>query len=238
MSDLIDALVYTSIKNNLNSSNYKAYNLLKNKINISSNDDINNLLSNTTIKKACCAAQKKRGSDDVYQTKIPILDPSGNSAYVLKTIDVPKSICDTNSVISNSDDCNSFKMIYCENNNYLFQNSPKLDTYADYSPFCADYKLLVPPLTPDELAKIEADKKAQQQLEDNAIKNALQKNNTANQDSTNSTDSTDSTNSKNSTNSTNSSNTTLIIACVCIMMLCCSSVIGAYFMMQSKKSKK
>ena len=44
MSDLIDALVYTSIKNNLNSSNYKAYSLLKNKINKSSNDDINNLV--------------------------------------------------------------------------------------------------------------------------------------------------------------------------------------------------
>lgn len=231
MSNIIDALVYAGIKNNLNNSNYKGYSALKTKINTTSDDDLNKILSNTTIKKACCNAKKKFGSDDIFQTSLPIIDPEGKMPYILKTIDVPKSLCDSNNIQIDSDDCQKFQTLYCENSNYLYNIlTPRIDIFSDYSPFCSEYKLFVPPPTANEIAQKEAQKKADEQLEEEAIQQALQPQTTQ----TNTTPVSPTPSSESS-----SSNTMIIIlSIICVIILCCSSLIGGYYYMKSKKSAK
>jgi len=231
MSNIIDALVYAGIKNNLNNSNYKGYSALKTKINTTSDDDLNKILSNTTIKKACCNAKKKFGSDDIFQTSLPIIDPEGKMPYILKTIDVPKSICDSNNIEIGTADCQQFKTLYCENSNYLYKIlTPRIDIFSDYSPYCSEYKLFVPPLTADEIAKKEAEKKADEQLEEEAIRQALQPQTTQTNTSPVSP--------APSSESSSSKTMIIILSIICVIILCCSSLIGGYYYMKSKKSAK
>lgn len=234
MSNIIDALVYAGIKNNLNNSNYKGYSALKTKINTTYDDDLNKILSNTTIKKACCNAKKKFGSDDIFQTSLPIIDPEGKMPYILKTIDVPKSLCDSNNIQIGSDDCQKFQTLYCENSNYLYNIlTPHIDIFSDYSPYCSEYKLFIPPLTADQIAQKEAQKKADEQLEEEAIQQALQPQTTQ----TNTTP-VSPVSPAPSSESSSSKTMIIILSIICVIILCCSSLIGGYYYMKSKKSAK
>lgn len=229
MSNNIDALVYAGIKNNLNNSNYKGFSALKTKINTTSNDDLNKILSNTTIKKACCNAKPKFGSDDIFQTSLPIIDPEGKMPYILKTIDVPKSVCDSNNIQIGSDDCQKFQTLYCENSNYLYKIlTQHIDVFSDYSPYCSEYKLLVPPLTPEEIAQKAAQKKADEQFLEEAELQAL-----APQPVSQPAPQTTPTTSE----SSSSNKMIIILSIICVIILCCSSLIGGYYYMKSKKSK-
>lgn len=233
MSNIIDALVYTGIKNNLNKSNYKGYNALKTKINTTSDDDLNKILSNTTLKKACCNAKKKFGSDDIYQTTLPVIDPEGKMPYILKTIDVPKSVCDSNNVQIGSDDCQKFQTLYCENSNYLYNIlTPHIDIFNDYSPYCSEYKLFVPPLTPEEIAQKAAQKKADEQFLEQAELQALAPQPVSQPVSQPAPQTTSTTSESSSSNKM-----IIILSIICVIILCCSSLIGGYYYMKSKNSK-
>jgi len=148
MSNILDALVYTSIKNNIPSSNTKRFNELKKSTSITASDDdivntnVNNYLNNTTIKRACCMAKQnsaliKGENIENIQVKIPNVgnpnpkDPLGNKfGFKNISIKVPLSLCKS---ISNSndgnfnpidnkmfDDCDNFMASYCNNMKYLY----------------------------------------------------------------------------------------------------------------------
>ena len=173
-SNILDALVYSSIKNNLNPTNYPSYDLMRSKTSSASSEDLNNIISNSTIKKACCSAESKF-QDDNYETHIPILDPEGKMPYIDKKITVPVSICKNMNILPKSDLCNNFKVLYCENSKYLFnQDKKKIDIFSQYSPFCSNYTPIKPPLTKEQILKQEQDARQLRELELAAIQQYTQ----------------------------------------------------------------
>ena len=147
MSDILDALVFTSIKNNIPFSDTKRFNELKKAASITASDSdtvnttVNNYLNSTTIKRACCMAKqnpdliKGENIEDI-QVKIPYIGvpnprDSLGSKFGFKNISVkvPISLCKS---ISNSDngnfnpgdkildDCDNFIASYCYNMKYLY----------------------------------------------------------------------------------------------------------------------
>ena len=84
-NNIIDALIYTGIKNNLTKTNYTPYDLLLTKIGSTDDQDrLNNILDYTTIKKACCAAKSPFGKSDKYETEIHVFDDTGKKPYIKK----------------------------------------------------------------------------------------------------------------------------------------------------------
>ena len=90
MNNIVDALIYTSIKNNIDiaASDQRFFFLKKNSgVNDSDNNialnNINKIMENTTIKRACCMAKRDKSKIDVnnninVQVKIPI--PTGGES--------------------------------------------------------------------------------------------------------------------------------------------------------------
>ena len=239
-TNILDALIYTSIKNNLNNDNYEYIDKLKSNLigvqyDINNPSDYDTLLSLTTIKKACCNEKESRTSDDEYNTDIIILDKEGKKPYVHKNIGIKKSMCNEMNLAKNNSTCSAFKQLYCENSNFLYNldGSSKQEILADYSPYCSDYTLIKTTQTninrqQQREAQREADKAAADDAEKKAIENL-------------SKDSSNSDGSKNSSNSdgTGISTTTIIIIVVVIVgLLLICGIIAFVLLQKSKRSKK
>ena len=113
-NNIIDSLIYTSIKNNININDPdERFLFLKKETGINDSDDniaktkVDSLLTNTTIKRACCMAKRDKDKIDAdknisIQVKIPV--PTGGASSSDKvgtkfgfknvTVKVPSSICD------------------------------------------------------------------------------------------------------------------------------------------------
>ncbi len=160
-NNIIDALIYTGIKNNLTKSLYPQYDLLLNKL--GSSDDqanLNKILENTTIKKACCNAKSPLGKSDKYETEIHVFDPSGQ-AYTKKKIYIDKAMCEDYKIYSSQKSCEDFRTLYCENSNYLFNKDQKKEAWMTFSDYCTGYSLLQPPKT---AAQVATEQRQQDQL--------------------------------------------------------------------------
>ncbi len=160
-NNIIDALIYTGIKNNLTKSNYPQYEIMLGKIGSADDqENLNRILENTTIKKACCAAKLPLGVNDKYETYIHVFDPSGQP-YIKKRILVNKSMCEDYKIYNSQKSCEDFRTLYCENSNYLFNKDQKKEAWMTFSDYCTGYTMLQPPKTE---AQIATEKKQQDQL--------------------------------------------------------------------------
>ncbi len=139
MGDITDALIYTQIKNNLTTSNYSNYqNLLI--INNTSNDTINNVLSETTLKKGCCAAKYSTEYPDKYETEVYMID--SEAPYRIQKVAFNTNLCDkVPDYVNGSEKCSKFKSLYCENSNYLYKNDNNTSPWNEYSKYCNNYTL-------------------------------------------------------------------------------------------------
>ena len=86
MSNIIDSLIYAEIKNNLNDSNYKNYDLLLKKLGISKNN-LDDVLKNTTIKKTCCGGKVDPDIGTEYASDLYIIDENGNRKKHIVSVD-------------------------------------------------------------------------------------------------------------------------------------------------------
>jgi len=144
-NNIIDALVYAQIKNNI-PENHKRYKKLLDSANIKDSgssaqkDKLSKLLNMTTIKRAyCMGINSKTEVDegiydpdkDAYKITVkmpfnenyPANDYEKKMGYRTKEIYVPKKIASKKSdggVIENDFTCNTFYGAYCENMKYFF----------------------------------------------------------------------------------------------------------------------
>ena len=161
-NNIIDALIYTGIKNNLTKTNYTPYDLLLTKIGSTDDQDrLNNILDYTTIKKACCAAKSPFGKSDKYETEIHVFDDTGKKPYIKKKILINKTLCEDYKIYNTQKSCEDFKTLYCENSNFLFNKDNKTEPWMSFSDYCSGYSLIQPPKTSAQLA---TDKKQQDQI--------------------------------------------------------------------------
>jgi hypothetical protein len=234
-TNILDALIYTSIKNNLNKDNYEYIDKLKSNLqgvqyDIKDQSDYDKLLSSTTIKKACCNEKESKTSDDEYETDIVIFDKEGKKPYVHKSINIKKSMCTNLNLEKNNSTCTAFRQLYCENSNYLYNldGSSKQDVFTEYSPYCSDYILIK--TTQANLARQQqkeaqkaTDKEAADALEKAAIEKILS------EPSSKSSDSSD---------SSGISTTTIIIIVVVIVVLLLISGVAAFVLTKKSKQSK
>ncbi len=164
-NNIIDALIYTGIKNNLTKSNYPQYEIMLGKIGSADDqENLNRILENTTIKKACCAAKLPFGVNDKYETYIHVFDPSGQP-YIKKRILIDKKMCEDYKIYNSQKSCEDFRTLYCENSNYLFNKDQKKEAWGTFSDYCTGYTILQPPKT---AAQVATEQRQQDQL--NALK--------------------------------------------------------------------
>jgi hypothetical protein len=164
-NNIIDALIYTGIKNNLTKINYPQYEIMLGKIaSADDQENLNRILENTTIKKACCNAKLPFGVNDKYETYIHVFDPSGQP-YIKKRILIDKKMCEDYKIYNSQKSCEDFRTLYCENSNYLFNKDQKKEAWGTFSDYCTGYTILQPPKT---AAQIATEQRQQDQL--NALK--------------------------------------------------------------------
>jgi len=165
MSNILDSLIFTSIRNNIPNTDIRFNNILKKSGITTTNTDlqdqiIQNQLVNSTIKRACCMAKNSNEAnmtDDKKYYKIDVKIPlpknykasnfENKFGYTTKTVLVPKDYCttyfDPNFNISGTDfsKCQNFYVSYCENMKYLFnlENNGQYDpdTFYKYIGECA-----------------------------------------------------------------------------------------------------
>ncbi len=155
MSDIVDALVFTSIKNNIPKTDpqYKKIDTGAAFVGLGDEDKekkINDILLNTTIKRACCLAKSGDEAnidedEKNYKIKVKIPIPPNYTpnniekkfGYINKEILVPKSYCnevlplfDSSGNAFLTGQCDPFYNLYCENMKYLY----KLENNNSYSP--------------------------------------------------------------------------------------------------------
>jgi hypothetical protein len=151
-NNIIDALIYTGIKNNLTKSIYPQYDLLLTKIGSADNEEnLNRILENTTIKKACCAAKTPFAKNDKYETEIHVFDPSGKP-YIKKKILINRNMCEDYKIYNSQKSCEDFRTLYCENSNYLFNKDKKEEAWGSFSDYCTGYTLIQPQRTATQIA--------------------------------------------------------------------------------------
>jgi hypothetical protein len=144
----IDALIYSGIKNNLNSENFPYMDILKaniqsaGQISMVSPSDYDTLLESTTIKKACCGAKLATNSDNTYATNVVIPDSTGKFPYIQKKIEITTEMCNELDLKPTNNKCIGFKPLYCENANFFYINDKKNESFTDYAPYCSDYTLI------------------------------------------------------------------------------------------------
>ena len=156
MGDVKDALVYSQLTNNLNSSvmGDTQWDTLLNDLNVDRtqiSSQLNDILSNTTVKRACCMKNPTSSDDPFINVRIPI--PMGYTVsddnktwkefgYIDKRVVVPKAMCDTQ-YTKGSEKCDQFYKLYCENAKAFFmeENGGKFDQakFSSYKPDCACY---------------------------------------------------------------------------------------------------
>jgi hypothetical protein len=147
-NNIIDALIYSNLKNNIPTTHFRYDKLLKSS-NIKDTSlniqqfKVNNFLTNSTIKRACCMAKNSNkanitpdGSGYLINVKIPIppnYQPTDfEKKFKYKTIEVivPKDLCrqkpigvfdsNFNFEDNNFSECQNFYGAYCENMKYLY----------------------------------------------------------------------------------------------------------------------
>jgi len=149
-AETLNALIYTSIQNNIPQSDPR-FNKLVTKLGLTSGEanvvsnQIDNILSETTLKRACCIANQKgpnysnQSADGKYigiDVKIPTPpnyeysnDSMGSTqkkfGYINTKMYIPKEMCnqvgiDLTNPNNNVDSCNKFFGAYCENQKYFY----------------------------------------------------------------------------------------------------------------------
>lgn len=159
MSDLVDALVYVSLPNNI-SDRTELYNIAKqtgipnpSQISVPQAEQyLTKLLSSTTIKRACCTGRDGIGEGKGVNVRIPFpkgytggIDPVAKKfGYVDKTINVPSSMCTSGDYVGytpGSTQCDEFYTAYCQNikDFYIMENNGNFNSgeFASYKPDCA-----------------------------------------------------------------------------------------------------
>jgi hypothetical protein len=237
-TNILDALIYTSIKNNLNKDNSEYIDKLKSNLkgvqyDINSPNDYDTLLSSTTIKKACCNEKESKTSDDEYETDIVIFDKEGKKPYVHKSISVKKSFCTDMNLEKNNSTCSAFRQLYCENSNYLYNldGSSKQEIFSEYSPYCSDYILIK--TTQANLARQQ--QKEAQKATDKEAADALEK---AATDKVLADSSKSDSSKSDSSDSSGISKTTIIIIVVVIVILLIMSAVAAFVLTKKSKQSK
>ena len=245
-TNILDALIYTSIKNNLNKDNYENIDKLKSNLqgvqyDINTPNDYDTLLSSTTIKKACCNEKESKTSNDEYETDIVIFDNEGKKPYIHKSISLKKSFCTDMNLEKNNSTCTAFRQLYCENSNYLYNldGSSKQDIFSEYSPYCSDYTLIK--TTQANIIRQqqkEGQKAIDKEAADAAEKAATDKvlADSSKSDSSKSDSSKSDSSKSDLSDSSGISNTTIIIIVVVIVVLLIMSAVAAFVL--TKKSKK
>jgi hypothetical protein len=165
----IDALVYTTIQNNITDPNtlsglsntvYPPGNVGNTVAGVS--NYLTSILHDTTIKRACCLGQAGNGSTNGVNVRIPI--PTGYNitqdvdapirqqfGYIDKRIQVPSSMCSKYpDYTPGSPSCNNFYDTYCQNMLYFYntENGNKFNQsqWVDYKKECACYGPVTPTL--------------------------------------------------------------------------------------------
>jgi len=160
-----DALVYTSINNNIN--NLDQINALVNSPSsqmVDVNNAANAVLSATTIKRACCmgrAGLDTNNPEHGIKVRIPIpknydITKDVNSTlqryhgYIDQTVYVPPELCAAIPLYTpTSTSCDNFMELYCSNVKELYAKEKNIDitnrlafdqaSFAKYKPECACY---------------------------------------------------------------------------------------------------
>jgi hypothetical protein len=162
MNNITDALVYTTIKNNLTPQNFTKYNELLKKLDKTDNNELNIILSNTTIKKGCCDAVESLSDKNKYETIVHYID--GKNPYGKKTVTFDKSICEKEGYYKNTKKCSDFKTLYCENSKLLYDNDDiNIEGWNTYSKYCINYVFIEPEIIKKEDA---IDKGIQKKVDD------------------------------------------------------------------------
>lgn len=178
-----NALIYSGIKNYINSENFSAYQYLLESISNTgkvSQEGLDDILSNTVIKKACCKQNENEEDNNYYETDV--LLPSNKDTQgrtVPQTILVNKSYCEPN-YSQGAIGCLQFEPLYCENSKLLYDKS-FTDTSMDNPwniqiPWCTNHKSLIEEKVEKEAQRIQdereaATKKQNQAVIDNIMKN-------------------------------------------------------------------
>ena len=163
MSNYLDALVYSTVKNILPSDTtteiIRRRNISSDGTNTGANNTFNNILDKTTIKRACALNRQGIPKNQIDKdnlgvyVKIPIHseykeDNDDNPilhtkfGYVEKKVYVPSYLCDASNV-GFTDANNNFYEIYCANQlkNFMDENDGTFDAilWSQYKPDCACY---------------------------------------------------------------------------------------------------
>ena len=159
MSDLLDPLVYSGIKNNLTSQQLNDTGLTNS---LTQGSNVNDILNNTTIKRACCIYKNRPNNNESTYT-IPVRIPTytkytnndplininlwNKFNYIDKSVKIPKSMCDNFPGYNYIDTkCQDFMALYCNNVKAFYKKqveslnlSPSDDEFSKYKPECACY---------------------------------------------------------------------------------------------------
>ena len=155
----IDSSMYAQMRNNLTSkdlidlgisSTYIAKAPDASKL----NSYLDDILSNTTVKRACCTQNNKgKTTSDKISVLVRIPIPSSeysygdnpsadiwqNHGYIDKYINVPVSVCNTYGLDYNTNSCQDFMTLYCNNIKKEFKSNlaqmKKSYTDADFAKF-------------------------------------------------------------------------------------------------------
>jgi hypothetical protein len=169
MNDIKDALVFTSLKNNVPSSDEARFGAIRTFSSVKNIAELNNLLDQTTIKKACCL-QDLTEDNKSYKIKVKIPKPKEYKVeqgeddlmlkkfgYIEKEVVVPKEMCPNGFIYPSNDkdpnfkqqlknyknSCDRFIYAYCENQKLFYKLDSKsnssLDEFVKYSPICTCY---------------------------------------------------------------------------------------------------
>lgn len=165
-NEIIDALVYSNLKNNLQGPTLnKMSSVIISSPGKSINETLDNLLTDTIIKRACCNNHNRIGNEKldkyVVNVRIPIpkdYDFSNVSdiqaqlykkfGYIDKPVYVPASMCNklNGTYDYNSNQCQDFMNTYCNTMNDFYQKEIDKhggkysdDEFYNYKPECGCY---------------------------------------------------------------------------------------------------
>lgn len=164
---ILDALIYSDIKNNIIGSDLNKITARISTVpNSNELEHLDDILKDTVIKRACCINHGRQGNETlenyIVDVRIPIPKDFDFSkvnetkaklykkfGYIDKSVYVPKSICenyDNGNYNYNNNKCQDFMYLYCENSKKFYKDeitklggSPSDDEFYYYKPECACY---------------------------------------------------------------------------------------------------
>ena len=142
MSDILDALVYSDITNNMTNEqrlDNGLGDLTSNSVSMTTGDYLDSILDNTTIKRACSMHRGKVGvnqdnfivnvriptpKDHKYDPDDPSVELQKKFGYIDKPVNVPASMCDTldGDYSYGSQDSDRFMDLYCNNIKTMYKD--------------------------------------------------------------------------------------------------------------------